>query len=543
MKQLLSLLAISFCTFSLGQNTVGLIEYQQSNLDGYIMFSPMGSTETYLIDKCGEKVHSWNSSAYRPALSAAILEDGSLLRTGKLSNSNFNEGGSGGILERFDWNGDLTWSYTISTANNCMHHDFKVLPNGNILVIVWDRYTYDEAISNGMNLSYPNSNIWSEKLIELQPIGSDSAEIVWEWKLWNHLVQEYDNSKPNYGEVSEHPELININYFPGQASSQDWIHLNSVDYNPLLNQLIVSSHTFHEVWVIDHSTTTSEAAGHVGGSSGKGGDILYRWGNPQAYQRGNPSTKKFYSQHHATWIPQGYPNAGKILVFNNGLNRPGTFSSIDIISPPIDTENNYIIEVGSAYLPSELFWTYSDNPQSDFYSSNISGVHALENGSFLITSGTSGRLFEIDSTKQIVWEYINPIASSGPIAQGANPVNNLVFRCEFYPISYPGFNGQLLQPLGELEQNPTEPNACSVVLGISEIDIATKVYPNPVLEKLRIENNANIVKAILLNDARGKTIKKYSSVNEIDVSFLFSGIYYLQVYFENNSVEVIKLVK
>ena len=58
----------------------------------------------------------------------------------------------------------------------------------------------------------------------------------------------------------------------------------------------------NEIYVIDHSTTTEEAAGHSGGLSGKGGDILYRWGNPQNYQRGNSQDQILISQHSVNWI-------------------------------------------------------------------------------------------------------------------------------------------------------------------------------------------------------------------------------------------------
>jgi hypothetical protein len=37
------------------------------------------------------------------------------------------------------------------------------------------------------------------------------------------------------------------------------------------------------LWVIDHQTTTAQAASHTGGRYNKGGDLLYRWGNPQTY--------------------------------------------------------------------------------------------------------------------------------------------------------------------------------------------------------------------------------------------------------------------
>jgi hypothetical protein len=547
MKNYLIFVAAVFNVFVAGaQNTVGLINYQPNNTDGYILFSPMTSTKTYLINKCGEKVHEWNTSTNRPALSCYLIEDGSLLRTGKLNNANFTEGGSGGIIERFDWNGNLTWSYTISDSNYVQHHDMKQLPNGNILAIVWDRYTQAEAIAQGKNTSYANSHLWSEKIVELQPVGANNANVVWEWKVWDHLIQDFDSAKPNFGVVSAQPELLNINYFPGQPTSVDWIHLNSIDYNSLTDQILLSSHTLNEIWVIDHSTTTAEAASHSGGSSGKGGDLLYRWGNPQSYQRGNPTTKVLFGQHHATWIPGGMPNAGKILVFNNGLNRPGTYSSIDMIETPINASNQYPITGNTAFLPTNLFWTYTDPTPSNFYSSNISGVYPLANGSFMITSGANGNVFEIDSTNQTLWKYINPVINSGPLAQGAIPTNNNpVFRCEFYPPFYPAFLGINLVSLGEIELNPTIPSICSSLTNVKDLPeggYEIRVFPNPVSDRLSIKTNSQNFQVRLYNQL-GQLLISEENEAILDVSHLSFGIYYVKVLSEEGNIHAVKIIK
>lgn len=526
------------------QNTVGLINYQTGNQDGYVLFSPMTSTKTYLINKCGEKVHEWNTSTNRPALSCLLMEDGSLLRTGKFNNPNFNEGGSGGIIEKFDWNGNLTWSYIISDSNYVQHHDIKLLPNGNILVIVWDRYSNAQALAMGKNTSYSNPFLWSEKIIEIQPVGTDSANIVWEWKVWDHLIQDFDNTKPNFGVVSDNPELVNINYFPGQPTSIDWIHLNSVDYNASTDQIILSSHTLNEIWIIDHSTTTTQAASHSGGNSGKGGDLLYRWGNPQAYNRGTPATKVFFGQHHATWIPQGFPNEGKILVFNNGLNRPGTYSSIEMIDPPIDGNNQYTIDATNPFLPSNLFWTYTAPVPSDFYSSNISGVYPLENGSFMITSGATGVFFEINSSEQTVWEYINPVTQSGILSQSTIPTNNPVFRCEFYEPNYPAFVGKDLTSLGEIELNPTDPSICNTLsaIGIQDEVYETEVFPNPFIDKIEVKSNLDYLEIDIYNQV-GQLILSEKNQSTFDLSYLKSGIYFLKITGENGLQKTVKIIK
>lgn len=545
MKTIYLLLFIIFPIIINAQSTVGLIDYQTGNADGYVLFAPGTSTTTYLIDKCGNKVHEWTSS-YRPGLSCFLLEDGSLLRTGILDNPNFDEGGSGGIIEKYDWDGNLTWSYVLSDDDHCQHHDIKCLPNGNILAIVWDRYTSADAIDQGKNTSYTNDYLWSEKIVELQPLGTNDATVVWEWKLWDHLVQEFDNAKSNFGVVTDHPELMNINYFPGQPTSMDWIHFNSIDYNPSLDQIVLSSHTICEFWIIDHSTSTSEAATHSGGNSGKGGDILYRWGNPQAYQRGNPSTKKLYGQHHVTWIPEGYPNAGKMLAFNNGLNRPaGDYSSIEMIETPLDENNLYPIGTSTAFEPASTFWTYTAPTPIDFYGSNISGVYPLENGSFMVTTGPSGTFFELDANEEIVWKYISPINNTGILTQGTTPSNNIVFRCSFYPSSYSAFNSQILPDLGEIELNPTVPSICEVFTGVDEHNLESDwmVFPNPAINVLTIQIPENeVVDTVEIVNSLGQLVL-IGRDSTIDVSGLEVGVYFLKVKLISGVIQVFKIQK
>src|SRR5262249_52369420 len=109
----------------------------------------------------------------------------------------------------------------------------------------------------------------------------------------------------------------------------DWTHANPVSYNAKLDQVMVSPRGFSEFWIIDHSTSKAEAAGHKGGRHGKGGDLLYRWGNPEAYRAGTAADRRLFSQHDPHWIPEGLQGAGHVLVFNNGGGRPdGNYSSV-----------------------------------------------------------------------------------------------------------------------------------------------------------------------------------------------------------------------
>jgi hypothetical protein len=419
--------------------TIGFIHNDAGALqDGYVLFAPIGSNSTYLIDKCGKQVKTW-ASTYKPGQSCYLLEDGTLLRPGNNNNTTFNAGGKGGIIEKLDWNGNVTWSYTISDASKCQHHDVKALPNGNVLVIAWESKTNTEATAQGRNPNLVPTTVWSEQILEIQPVGANGGNVVWEWHLWDHLVQDYDATKPNYGTVAAASKLINLNY-NASAINQDWIHLNSIDYNASLDQILVSSHSFNEFWIIDHSTTTAQAASHSGGNSKNGGDLIYRWGNSLAYNSG--TTTQLFGQHNASWIETGFPYENQIMIFNNGNGRTGgNYSTIEIINPPA---YGYNYTQTLPYLPSTSSWNYNYGNSNGIYAQNISGAQQLSNGNVLFCNGPEGIFTEINSFGTEVWKYVNPVTTSGVLTQGTTANQNLVFRSVFYPKNFVGFTGHTL---------------------------------------------------------------------------------------------------
>lgn len=430
------------------QQTMGLFANSMEAFDGYTLFAPINSTETYLINNCGEKVHSWPST-YRPGLSCYLLENGILLRTGRIQGM----GNGSGIVEMIDWDGNVIWDYTAIDTHGRQHHDIELLPNGNILLIVWDQYSQAELEEVGSSTN--NSIITSEQIIEIQPdLINGGGTIVWEWKAWDHLVQDADESKPNFGTVADHPERIDINFL--NHNNADWLHFNGVDYNEEFDQIIISVHNFSEFWIIDHSTTTAEAASSEGGRYGRGGNLLYRWGNPQAYDQGTAGDQKLFLQHHTHWIPEPFEDAGKIILFNNQAGNPANqnYSTVDIVELPVDADGVYAYE-GGAFGPEDFDWTYRAPEPTDFFSNIISGVQRLENGHTLICEGVGGRLFEINEEEEIVWEYVNPVNEDGPMAQNTNPFGNNVFRCTRYSPEFEGLAGRDLTPQGYIEFGST----------------------------------------------------------------------------------------
>lgn len=528
-----------------GQQTVGLFSNTPESFDGYTLFAPMSGTTTYLIDNCGEKVHSWNS-AYEPGLSVYLLENGTLLRTGTLDNPDFDAGGSGGIVEMIDWNGNVIWEYTVSSTTECQHHDVEYLPNGNVLMIVWDLKTTVEADQAGR--STMGSSVWSEKIIEVTPnyTTGSGGTIVWEWYVWDHLVQDVDSQKDNYGDVGNSPQLIDVNYTTTNLNNEDWLHFNGIDYNSELDQIILSSRSNCEVWVIDHSTSTSQAAGHTGGNSGKGGDLLYRWGNPEAYDQGDSNDQQLFLQHDPQWIPSGYPNAGKITVYNNqaGDAVGQNYSEITMIDPPVDGSGDYSYQGGS-YEPSAAYWTYQASNPTDFYSAAISGTHALPNGNVLICEGANGRFFEVDNAGNTVWEYVNPVLSGVPATQGDQVSGNNTFRCTRYSANYSGLAGQNLTPQGYIETGSTFSCDLYSTATLTDLNLeALDVFPNPAKYVIQITAPQNI-REIGIYSSNGTLVhseKPESKATSAVISNFSEGLYFVKANLENGQVLTKRLV-
>ena len=338
----------------------------------------------FLLDKTGRKAFEFN---FPDPLGndLEILPNGKMLGIFKDQNAQIDFGGYGGTVRIMNINGVTEWEYTLSNSQFVLHHDVEMLPNGNVLLLVWERITEADAALQG---SANPGDIFPEKLIEIDPT---TDTVVWEWRSFEHIVQDDDASLPNYGVVADNPHRININYNP--ASNGDIMHANGFDYDEAKDIIYLSVNFFSEVWVIDHSTTTAEAASSTGGNYGKGGDLIYRFGNPRAYD--NPMGEvRGDRNHYPNLLEDGVQGEGNILLYVNGfsegvstvfeLEMPTTFS----LTPNTDNEPNVV-------------WFYK-NP--DIFSSKVSGAERLTNGNTLICEGDFG-FWEVTPEKELVWKY------------------------------------------------------------------------------------------------------------------------------------------
>ena len=438
----------------------------QEVFDGYTLYTPQTnqSIQTRLMNNDFQTIHTWTHQrgpASMPYLVSGDTygfegygyENSILVYPYRVQNPTMEAGGVGGGVQLVNWDGDVLWDFELSDNQYQHHHDVQPMPNGNILMVAWERF-YESTWSQmgRVDVNNPLNQMWGTAILEIKPNLEDgSAEVVWEWHIFDHLVQD---RAPQYGAtfgaISDHPELMDINCGnvgssggPG-GSNADWMHINAIDYNEELDQIVMSSRFQNEIYIIDHSTTTEEAASHSGGNSGMGGDFLFRWGNPQNYDRGDNSDEQLDAQHSVNWIDEGYPGEGNLILFNNRQGNNAS-SGLELI-PPLNPDGTYRIDENLPFGPLSHEWMYY--PGGGFYTSVQGGCFRLPNGNTLLTDADDTEIREVSNDGTIVWEYDYP---------GNN--NSLIARAQKYAVDY--FDQQSI--LGDLNDDETI-NVLDVIL-------------------------------------------------------------------------------
>ncbi|QDU65434.1 aryl-sulfate sulfotransferase [Engelhardtia mirabilis] len=460
----------------------GLVTHESGATPGLTIVAPINSRSLHLVDLDGEIVHTWETD-HAPGEWCYLLDDGLLLRSAREDDDpHFRGGGIGGRLQLLAPDGTVRWTHRIANENRHSHHDIEPLPNGNLLVIVWERKSAAEAIARGRDpKAVGAAGLWPDAIFELEPTLPEGAAVVWEWHAWDHLIQDHNPQAEGYGDVPAYPGRIDINgdhrrdrplteaereqeriqfeqlaalgYVAGAPvaddgatpdrsfldESGDMLHTNAVAYLPEHDLIVLSTPEFGELWILDHSTTTEEAASDSGGRFGHGGEILWRWGNPRRYGRGGEEDQHLFYQHNPTWLASDEPDELRLLVFNNRAHGDGDvqFSSVEELVIPFDRERGFNLPPDAPYGPAELAWSYRD--PGNFYSSFISGAQRLPSGNTLVCSGAAGRLFEVTAAGRVVWDYYGDLGGDvvPPDHAGKAPAQ-AIFRTTRYPLDHPG---------------------------------------------------------------------------------------------------------
>jgi len=530
-----------FQHFTFAQNTVGLIESDQSLLyDGYTLLYPNFQSNIYLINNCGQVVHEWiNNEDYIPYGSAYLLENGNIVYTKyeQIPFTNFFNtfDPNTRYIDMKDWEGNMIYSYQSKDDNILFHHDFYPMENGNLLIIAYEKLTFEEAILFGRDSTLiPHDTLWSDLIIEVNPF---EDTIVWKWHAKDHLIQNLDSTKNNYGELHENPGLININNL-SFSERLDIMHLNSIDYNPTLDQILVSSPYYNEIWIIDHSTTSNEASEHTGGNSNKGGDLIYRWGNSKNYSSKEVTTQFLFFQHNARWINKD-SNAQNssfcdISIFNNRVEN--SYSAGLIIRPEFDFGSwEYKVD-DNIFLPNDIKFQITHPIEENIYSRTISSFQVLSDENYLILDGDDGTIYELTSDQSIIFKYIIPFNQGMPLTQGdqVENIKNNTFSIKKYPAEYGAFDNKNLSSIGYLELEPNE-SFCSLISVNSSnpIDDDIILFPNPARDFIYLNKSISEVNQIQIINLYSQQINFSIIENRISLEGFFPGFYVVTIVSEN----------
>lgn len=401
--------------------------------DGYLLIHEVGdrgdmqkSQRTFLMDAHGQIAHEWHTTDRHPEATVAYLQpDGTLVKTTSTKSWIAMDGqfpiGTNGSISILAPDSTVLWNWQhLRTGHEALHHDIEVMPNGNILAICYQVIPVTQAHTLGWRQQRSRKTIVLDKIYEIRPnMETGGAEILWEWSTRDHFVQDHDPNLPNFGSPAHNPHRIDINWMNfdhAQFNSGQLFHMNSVSYNAGEDIILLSSALFSEVWAIDHSTTTDQARGSTGGRYGKGGDILWRFGNPQTHGMGGPNDQLLYWQHDAHFLPKDRPGSGDVLIFNNGMKRganggpepdqicmgmiTSAYSEVLEISLPRDAAGE--LTLGEA---PDITWSFNADGTHDLYSPFMSGAQRLTNGNTLMCQACDKRIVEVTPQGRVVLDF------------------------------------------------------------------------------------------------------------------------------------------
>ncbi|EMI22971.1 beta-lactamase domain-containing protein [Rhodopirellula maiorica SM1] len=401
-----------------------------------------------LLDAEGKVVHRWDTDLTGGGHTSYLLDSGGLLRTGRRDRSYLTGQpvAATDTLQITDTTGKAIWELSAKDVRFngnkiTFHHDMLPMPNGNILVLIYEEISPKEAAAAGWSAG-KQKTVWSDGVLEIKPdLENGSHEVVWYWRFIDHMIQDQNSNAANYGAIADHPEKIDA-HFPKSYAPMNAVrqHLNALDYHAGMDQILISSFIYNEIWVIDHSTTIEQAAGSAGGRGGKGGDLLFRYGNPAAYARGTEKDRLFQNQHDANWVDEGLPGAGNILVFNNNtgtrsIARVGAggaaaaaaqqqlegMSNVHEIRPTL-ANGRYVMGKAGAFEAKQIwFWEHKD-----FFAPFQGGARRLPNGNTLLTDTVGRRVWEVASDGDVVVRYDGPAPAFKTFKYSAEQVANLL---------------------------------------------------------------------------------------------------------------------
>ena len=371
--------------------------------NGFTVLSPLGEPEAVVIDMNGNVVKSWEGYQISAGGPIRVLPGGYVI--GPVG-ANPPKQESLGLVEK-DFDGNVVWEFdhnqqiqtrdgeTVWSARQ--HHDWQrsdfpagyyspgvsPAPLGATTLVLTHTTHINPNVAPGRELD-------EDRLIEVNADG----EIVWDWVVGDHI--------DDFGYSDAARAAIASPQGPGRGG-YDWFHMNSATYVGPNRFFDAGDERFAPDNVIVSSRQSSLVA-----IIARDGSVVWQIGPDFTERPELAGIRQIIGQHHAHMIPKGLPGAGDIMIFDNGGSSGyGSPSPIALGGQGIYARaTSRVVEIDP--VSYELVWSYT---APNFYSTNISSAQRLPNGNTLITEGAGGRLFEVTSEGEIVWEYMHPVFS------------------------------------------------------------------------------------------------------------------------------------
>ena len=340
-------------------------------------------------------------------------------------------------LVQADWDGNIVWKFnkyervkdprSRPTWMARQHHDFQRQGNP----VGYYVPGMDPLVKEGNTIILCHKNVRNPKISDKTLLDDTIIEvtwegdIVWEWICSDHFDQMgFSEEAKNI--LARDPGLRTAPHGPG-----DWMHMNSASLLGPNRWFDAGDQRFHPDNVIWDGRQTNILAI----TDKKTGDIVWQVGPDYTATEALRKLGQFIGQHHVHMIPRGLPGEGNILAFDNGGQ-----AGYGAPNPGAPTGVNNAVRGHSRVLefnPNtlEVAWQYTareagfERDMYKFYSHYISAAQRLPNGNTLITEGAGGRLLEVTSKHELVWEYISPYF-------GKKKNRNMVYRAYRLPYSW-----------------------------------------------------------------------------------------------------------
>jgi hypothetical protein len=426
----LTVAAISSLSFAIPTvYPTGTTIYQpEKTWNGYTVFTTPGEHGSVLIDMNGNEVRRWTTVGAGAGGPARILPGGYVV-AGYGERTPYQESIA---LIQMDWEGNEVWRFDgteevkledgETVPGSRQHHDWQREGNP----VGYYAPDMEPLATSGRTLILSHKNVIvpgiSDKRLEDDYIIEVSwdGEILWEWLASDH-VEEL-----GFSEDARNAIYRSVNWHEKRESA-DWLHINAMAYVGPNHWYDNGDARFHP----DNIIFSSRQANIIG-IIDREGSVVWRMGPDYRSSKALKELGQIIGQHHPHIIPKGLPGAGNLLVFDNGGSAGYGFANPAAPNGrnSVRRDNSRVLEINPVTF--EKIWEYSigSTERIRFFSQYVSSAQRLPNGNTLINEGALGRIFELTSEKEIVWEYVSPYFDDDPTTR------NRVYRAYRLPYDW-----------------------------------------------------------------------------------------------------------